>query len=289
MKNLEADTIISRYACLDFSQIYGFPNPLPKDEYFLRNGPKFNGDDLSLTWKHLSNFHDFTELLRVKHEDVFLRLFHDSFQGKCKSWVEGFPAGSIRTITTFWIVFLETWMEGTKFVADSPSIQSFMEWNDMCIEYGGDENFSACLSSYLKSCKCSSEAKIQFLDEFSKDMERELKALEVQETPQIPPFLSLPCEVLCQQKQDCTWLPSPFDLGDQQTNFNNHDFYDPMAEYMEIFFSLISQSCLHCDKKKYYEFPLPSQIPVFTLLKHNQAVQLCEKLLDWIYWKFEIT
>ena len=102
MKNLEADTIISRYACLDFSQIYGFPNSLPKDEYFLRNGPKFNGDDLSLIWKNLSNFRDFTELLRVKYEDVFLRLFHGSFQGKCKSWAEGLPTGSIRTITYFW-------------------------------------------------------------------------------------------------------------------------------------------------------------------------------------------
>jgi hypothetical protein len=86
-------------------------------------------------------------------------------------------------------------MEGTEFVANSPSIQIFMEWNDMCIEDGGDENFSSCLSSYLKSCKYTSEAKIHFLDEFAKDMERELKALEVQETPQIPPFPSLPCEV----------------------------------------------------------------------------------------------
>jgi hypothetical protein len=101
MSNLEVDTIISRYACLDFSQIYGFPNPLPKDEYFLRNGPKFNGDDLSLTWKHLSFFCDFTKLFRFKHEDVFLRLFHDLFQGKCKSWAGGLPVGSIRTITSF--------------------------------------------------------------------------------------------------------------------------------------------------------------------------------------------
>ena len=127
------------------------------------------------------------------------------------------------------------------------------------------------------------------MDEFSKYTERELKALEVQETPQISPFLSIFCEVLYQQKQYCTWLPSPFYLGDQQINFNNHDFYEPMAEYMEIFFSLSSQSCLHCDKHKYCELPLPSQIPMFTLLKHNQVVQLCEQLLDSIYWKFEIT
>ena len=53
MKDLDVSTIISRYACLDFSKTHGFPNPLPKDEYFLRNGPKFSGEDLSLTLKHI--------------------------------------------------------------------------------------------------------------------------------------------------------------------------------------------------------------------------------------------
>jgi hypothetical protein len=153
MKNSDAATIVSRYACLEFSQIYGFPNPLPKDEYFLRNGQKFSGDDLSLTLKHISNFRDFTEFLRVKHEDVFIRLFYDSFQGKCRSWAESLPLKSIRSITTFWVVFLETWMEKVEFVADSPSIQGFREWNNMCIDDEGDENFPAFLSSYLKSCK----------------------------------------------------------------------------------------------------------------------------------------
>jgi hypothetical protein len=113
MRDSDVATIISRYACLDFSEIYGFPNPLPKDEYFLRNGPKFSGEDLSLALKHISNFCDFTDLLRIKNEDVFLRLFYDSFQGKCRSWAEGFPARSIRSFTFFWIIFLETWMEKT--------------------------------------------------------------------------------------------------------------------------------------------------------------------------------
>jgi hypothetical protein len=201
MKNSDVATNVSRYACLDFSQIYGFLNPLPKDEYFLRNGPKFNGDDLSLTWKHLSNFCDFNELLRVKHEDVFLRFFHDSFQGKCKSWDEGLHDGSIRTIIGFWIVFLETWMEETKFVVDSPSIQRFMEWNDMCIEDGNDEKFSACLSSYLKSCKCSSESKVIFLKEFVKYIEKELAVLKDQEISQVLPLQKFSFETSFQQKQ----------------------------------------------------------------------------------------
>jgi hypothetical protein len=34
-------------------------------------------------------------------------------------------------------------MEEAEFMENYPSIQSFIEWNDMCSEDGGDENFSA--------------------------------------------------------------------------------------------------------------------------------------------------
>ena len=145
MKNSNDATIVSKYACFDFSQIHGLPNPLPKDEYFLRNGPKFNGDDLSLTWKHLSNFCDFNELLRVKHEDVFLRLFYDSFQGKCKFWAEGLSVRSIRSIKYFWIVFLETWMEKPELVANPISVEGFKEYFDMFDDDQIEEAFSKIL------------------------------------------------------------------------------------------------------------------------------------------------
>ena len=79
-----SDVVISRYAFIDFSRIHGFPNHFPKDAYFLRNGPKFNGEDFSLTLTYISDFCDFTELLRVRHDDIFIILFYDSFQGKCK-------------------------------------------------------------------------------------------------------------------------------------------------------------------------------------------------------------
>ena len=86
MKDPEAALLCSRYACIDFSGIHGFPNYFPKDVYFLKNGPKYNGEDLSLTLNHISDFCEFLELLRVKHEDVCIRLFYDSLQGKCKPW-----------------------------------------------------------------------------------------------------------------------------------------------------------------------------------------------------------
>jgi hypothetical protein len=218
MKNSDVATIVSRYACLDFSQIHGFPNPLPKDEYFLRNGPKFSGDDLSLTLKHISNFCDFTELLRVKHEDVFLRLFYDSFQGKCKGWAEGFPARSIRTITTFWVVFLETWMEKEELVADSLSIQGFKEWNDTYTDEEVEENFPAFFSSYSKSCKCSSEAKILFLQEIAKDFQKDIEVLEIQIQSQNVQYQSQSFEILFQPRQEEVVLPSVVNIEESFEN-----------------------------------------------------------------------
>ena len=179
MRISDPTSIVSRYACLDFPELLGFSNLLPSDEYLLRNGPKFNGEDVSLVVKHISNFHEFTELLRVKHQDVFIRLFYDSLQGKCKSWVEDLSVGSIRSLTDFWIVFLKTWMENTEFREDSLSIKNFEEWNDMSTHEEIDEIFSSLLFSYLKSSSCNSEYKVILLKEFAAYIEKEIEALEV--------------------------------------------------------------------------------------------------------------
>ena len=80
MRTADVASIVSRYACLYFTELPGFLNLLPLNEFLLRNGPKFNGEYLSVDVKHISNFREFMELLRVKHEDVFTRLFYDSLQ-----------------------------------------------------------------------------------------------------------------------------------------------------------------------------------------------------------------
>ena len=67
VKTSDVTFIVSRYASLYFTEIPGFSNLLPSNEYLLRNGPKFNGEYLSLVVKHISKFCKFTELLRVKN------------------------------------------------------------------------------------------------------------------------------------------------------------------------------------------------------------------------------
>ena len=58
MRGLDAATISSRYACVDFSKKIGFLNIFPKNAYFLSIGSKFDGEDLNLNLEHVSKFHD---------------------------------------------------------------------------------------------------------------------------------------------------------------------------------------------------------------------------------------
>jgi hypothetical protein len=102
---------------------------------------------------------------------------------------------------------METWMEKLEFVATHVSIQGFKEWNDMYTNDEVDENFSSFFSSYLKSCKCSSEDKIWFLDEFSKDIEKELEALEVQIKFQDFQYQSQLFKIFFQKKHEVVMLP----------------------------------------------------------------------------------
>lgn len=121
------------------------------------------------------------DILRVKKEDVFIRFFFHSFQGKCKKWIEGIPIKSIKCFADFWYIFLETWMEKEKeFKIEAPSIQGFREWQDMCTDDEVDENFASSFSSYLKSYRCSHEVKLNFFQEFAIKIEGYLTELETQ-------------------------------------------------------------------------------------------------------------
>jgi len=71
------------------------------------------------------------------------------------------------------------------YVTDIISIEGFKEYFDMFDDSQIDANFSRFLSTYLKSCKCSFEDKIYFLESFAKDIEKRLEFLEIQIQPQI--------------------------------------------------------------------------------------------------------
>ena len=301
MKDPDATILISRYACINFSGIHGFPNHFPKDAYFLRNGPKFNGEDLSLTLKHITDFCHFTELLRVKHEDVCIMLFYDSFQGKCKQWVESFPAKSIKSFEDLCLMFLEEWIDRSDAVANSPSIQGFKQWNNDHSNGETNENFSLSLYSYLKSFECKAEDKMKFLDEVAEDIEKEIEGVEGQiqaysfhnhdhyfqkfsmaerkETMLVPFFFTI--EEMYTVVEDQSAQPESY-----KKNKADHVFWDPIADYMDEYYSPVFQ--FSYKDQRQFQWQRSSHYHIGSELRCSQRSQISDKTEDWLHWKFHI-
>jgi hypothetical protein len=77
----------------------------------MKNLPKFIGEgDLTAT-KHIKFFDQFTDILGLEHEDVYLRLLLQNFEGQVRTWFRGLPTGSIRTYDELENDFLRQWGE----------------------------------------------------------------------------------------------------------------------------------------------------------------------------------
>ena len=177
-------------------------------------------------------------------------------------------------------------MEKPELVANPVSVEGFKEYFDMFDDDQIEEAFSKFLPMYLNSCKCFSKDKVSFLEEFVEKLENDLEALEGQIQSQDFHYRSLSFEDPFQLPLDvkiekCFVFGNEFDnphlkqyvkvedtheqsIDDNQivdffgNQRNIHDFYDPIDEYMEGFFNLNSQPCLHCEKQKYYKLHLSS-------------------------------
>jgi hypothetical protein len=74
--------IPDRYKPLDFPPIL---HDLPTN--YTDNLPRFDGENANITAeKHIQRFEYFLELYEVEDDDVYIRMFALSFQGKVKNW-----------------------------------------------------------------------------------------------------------------------------------------------------------------------------------------------------------
>ena len=60
-----------------------------------------------------------------------------------------------------------------------------------------------------------------------------------------------------------------------------HVFYDPVAEYMDKFFRW-SNWLYVCSKEQIFHLFCSY---VLILIKHEEEMELLDKLLDWLHWK----
>jgi hypothetical protein len=210
----------------------------------------------------------------------------------------------------------------TGYVADPLFIEGFREYFDMFDDDQVEDDFLNFLPQYLHSCKCFEE-RHYFLEAFADKLEKDIEVLDAQIQSHSFNYQNQFLENLFLPKQEKEVLPFDikieeyfenkdefdnsqlnlwFDIENTSKKFNHDDpvtkyfedqqtdhvFIDPVADYMEGFFSLNFQPCFQCGNKMYYQFPLLLDFLVSILLKHNQTTILVEQLLDWLHWHFSI-
>jgi hypothetical protein len=67
----------------------------------------------------------------------------------------------------------------------------------------------------------------------------------------------------------------------------DHIFIDPVANYMELLFSITVQSFFFCKDPSHHQLPL--HISVLIFIKHDEETQSWDQLFDWLHWHFCIT
>jgi hypothetical protein len=98
--------IPDRYKPLDLPPIL---HDLPAN--YTNNLPRFDGENANITAeKHIQSLEDFLDLLRLEDDDVCIRMFSLSLQGKVKNWFKNLPAASINNFHQFVQVFLDRWV-----------------------------------------------------------------------------------------------------------------------------------------------------------------------------------
>ena len=76
---------------------------------YLKHLPRFNGETGPLAEDHVSAFLDFAENMNIEEENVYMRLFVQTFGGEVRKWFREFPVGTINTLAVLHRLFLDHW------------------------------------------------------------------------------------------------------------------------------------------------------------------------------------
>jgi hypothetical protein len=94
-----------RYAFCNFSNISGYPHPVPSKDEWENSLPRFRGEEWEVPAEYLLDFHDFIHRLEIVHEDVQINLFRYSLEGIALDWCRSLPNASISSLADFHAAF----------------------------------------------------------------------------------------------------------------------------------------------------------------------------------------
>jgi len=94
-----------RYAFCNFSNISGYPHPVPSKDEWENSLPRFRGEEWEVLVEHLLDFHDFIHRLEIVHEDVQIKLFRYPLEGISLDWCRSLPNASVSFLTGFHSTF----------------------------------------------------------------------------------------------------------------------------------------------------------------------------------------
>ena len=100
-----------RYAFCDFSHIAGFPNLVPDREIWDYCLSRFRGNEFDHPAEHLFDFHECMQRLNIFHEDVLIKMFRNSLEGKAREWCNILPTASISSLSSFHDIFYSHYKE----------------------------------------------------------------------------------------------------------------------------------------------------------------------------------
>jgi hypothetical protein len=78
----------------------------------MKNLPRFTGEGDLTSDKHIIFFDQFVDILGLEHEDVYLRLLFQTFEGQVRAWFQSLLAGSILSYDALEYAFLRQWGKG---------------------------------------------------------------------------------------------------------------------------------------------------------------------------------
>ena len=185
-----------------------------------------------------------------------------------------------------------------EYVANSALCEALNEFRARLVDYELNEEFFSTLFHLLKSSKSSSKIfKTKLCELVVEIIEKEIQCLDEQiqsyDFQDPKKFL----EILPPSQQEITDLSTDVYIDNVQLEVcvaelgqpTESGFCDPIAAYMDTFFSLIDRSgCLVHDQAQYVHEGLPT-ITSVSWWKHSQAAASFSGLLEWLIWHFRIT